>query len=147
MHDEIVKEINSVLDELAERKETWVASWIAQHICNNHESGLSSKSIEDAEFWRHGGYNYVRSAVTKVINRRAGDQPAKDGKQFRLEGFNHVQEYYVVSRDGSDIGVSVYQMTDQEIMEKVSLHRAFAIANAEHADELERFLDLRRATA
>ena len=63
MNDQIVQEISVVLQHLAEKGDTWVADWIANHICKDHWSGLSRGRA--GEFWRWAGYNQVRRMVAK----------------------------------------------------------------------------------
>ena len=43
--------------------DTWVADWIANHICKDHWSGPSRGRA--GEFWRWAGYNQVRRMVAK----------------------------------------------------------------------------------
>ena len=139
-HERLVGEINAKLDELAERREQWDAPWIAHAICQAHTGGLAEN--DDADFWRHGGYHTTRKLVTEVINRRAGGSatPAQR-RQLALPGFarEHLQDYYVIERDGKERGICVLDLTDAEIDAKVALYRAIGTTSHAHANELERF--------
>lgn len=131
-------EINTLLDALADEGREWRATWIAHEICNQHAGALTDN--EDANFWRHCGYSDCRREVTRCINRRAGDRADRDeGGQYTLPGYKHLQSYYVVERDGEEVGVSVHELTDGEIVEKQRTYRAMGAACFAHADELDRF--------
>lgn len=139
--DRLHAEINTKLDELSAMHRPWRASWIAHEICNEHSGGLAGGS--DADFWRHGGYMTCRDAVRRCINMRAGDIAKRGDKrqQFTLPGFerDHLQDYYIVNRDGEEVGVCILDMTDAEIDQKAAFIRAMAATCYAHADELERF--------
>jgi hypothetical protein len=140
-YDRTVTEINARLDALAEAGEPWTASWIAHAICGDHRAALAVDD-EDSDFWIWNGYQHVRKLVREQINKRAGDSADKqDRQQFVLHGFerDHLQDYYVVERDGSEVGVPVTQLTDDEIDAKIAEKRAMGAACYAHADELQRF--------
>jgi len=143
--DKLVIEINAYLDRLMEREQPLQASWIAHRICSDHELGLAAN--EDRDFWRHGGYTTTREAVRKCINKRAGDEVERDASQYLLPGFDHLHSYYMVSREGSDIGVWIYDMSEDEIEAKSEKYRKMGAACYAHADELDRFQRMRREQA
>lgn len=136
---ELNREINAELDRLQEAKLEWRAQFVAHSICTRHVDGLVDGDHKD--FWRHCGYEKVRDAVRRRINKRAGDkrQSEIEDLQYRLPGYDHVHEYYVVKRNGDDIGVHVNNLTDVEIDQKSELYRDFGRSNFSHADELQRF--------
>lgn len=134
---QLTAEIKSILDQLTDQNKVWKATWITHEICENHKHELSG----DAEFSRFNIYENVRGEVTKTINKFAGDKPAKEDNQLPLEGFDYVQSHYVITRDGEDVGLPVYQMEADEIDAKVSLYRKMGNTCHAHADELVRFKD------
>lgn len=137
----LVAIITHQLDSLAAAGTPWRAQWIAHAIVNEHCAALDDDH-EDAWFWRKTSYAATREAVRKEISRRAGDDSQKkDRPQLDLPGFDreHLQDYYVVRRDGDDIGVPVTALTDQEIDSKADLYESMARACSAHADELRRF--------
>lgn len=136
-------EIDKELDRLAEANFPWRANMIAHAICSNHSDGLIEG--EDKEFWRHCGYEKVRSAVTRRINRRAGEREDESDNQHRLPGYEHVHAYYVVRRDGDDIGVAAHALTDDEIDAKSARYKEMGRTCFSHADELQRFKRERQA--
>ena len=139
-------EIEQMLDSLKEERRPWEANWITVAICKNHENGLAENG-EDVEFWRYCGQTACREAVRRCINKRAGDRPQQDDGQLVLPGWDHLQAYYMVRRDEEDIGISVFNLTDNEIQEKEALYRKMGEGCFAHARELARFKSQREATA
>lgn len=143
---DLTAEIHAKLDELAERGETWNAQWVAHAICSEHSEVI----VDDDDhcfFWQHCGYSATRTAVRTAINSRAGDKKEGGEPQLRLPGYEHLQSYYVVRRNGEDIGVPVTQLTDEELEGKADLYRTMAQSCYGHADELDRFRRLRSVAA
>jgi hypothetical protein len=87
---------------------------------------------------------HTRRMVTEYINKR-GDGTNKatgSSQQLPLPGFDreHLQDYYVVERDGEETGVCILDMTDGELEAKARHHEAIAGANLAHAREIRRFI-------
>lgn len=146
--DKLVAQINQELDRLQAERQTWVPEWITHTICEAHNGGLADN--DEADFWRHGGYGMCRLQVTKIINKRAGDNAERDvSKQISLPGFDreHLQDYYVVKRNGDDVAICIIDMTDDEIDTKAEMHLRLKEAHAAHADELIRFKHWRSVSA
>lgn len=145
MESRIIEEINEVLNRLAAQGEPWRAQFVAAEIVQAHEQGLNADS-EHADFHKHTSYSYTRDQVRRCMNRRAGDDAAPKPAQLSLPGFEreHLQDYYIVRRNGEDIGVSILDMTEMEIKRKAKHYRSMADACVQHARELERFLEWRR---
>lgn len=149
-YESLVREINTHLDDLASRQYPWVAPWIAKSICAEHADAFQSPdtSDDDRAFWECTGYAYTRKLVTEQINKRAqGDQAEQVRQQLALPGFErtHLQDYYVVEREGLEQGICVLNLTDDEIDAKVAIYRRQAETNLAHADELVRFKAWRAA--
>ena len=141
--DQLSVEINTRIDALVAAGEPVRATWIAHAICQSHSDGLAHN--EEAEFWKHGGYKTCREEVRRCINRRMGDSETGGTDQMVFDGFEHLQRYYMVDRDGDQVGVPVEAMTDEEIDAKEALYRNMGIACFAHADELSRFKHWRTA--
>lgn len=145
-HNQLVEEIHSILDGLAERRENWDATWVAHEVCQSHKDGLSADA--EADFWRHCGYAQTRDMVRRCISERA-EPPRPEAleteraRQYVLPGFDHIRTHYLVERDGTEVGVFVYSLTDEEIEAKASQYRKMGAACYAHANELDRFRELR----
>jgi hypothetical protein len=146
-YDKLKAEIGAKLDALRAAGEPMIPRWVTHAICTDHESALAEDS-EHSDFWRHGGYMHTRRMVTEYINKR-GDGTSKstdDPQQLSLPGFdrNHLQDYYVVERDGEEVAVCILDMTDKELEAKARHHATISLANAAHAREIRSFIVWRR---
>ena len=135
--DRLKAEINGELNALERRREPLVARWVTHAVCNAHTSALMQN--EHSDFWTYCTYEMVRNEVRRCINKRAGDRPELREPELVFPGFEHVQRYYVVPRDGQEIGVPALEMTDAEVDAKAALYRTMGTACYAHADELDRF--------
>jgi len=138
---QLTTEINELLDDLAKRRQIWNPALITAEICERHGAGI--RGGKHADFWRHSGYCHCRQQVRQCINRRAGD-PSESDKQMKLFGWEHLQTYYLIEREGDQVAVPVTAMTDSELEQKARLYRSMAATCYAHADELDRFRNHRR---
>lgn len=145
MRDRIRAEINEVLDRLAKKEETWVPRWIAQEVVGSHANGIADDG-EDADFIRYCAYAHTRAEVAAVIRKRADPSKAADTDQLLLmEGWDHLQQYYTVEREGDWVAEPTTQCTDKELLAKASEIRSQAETLMAHADEIERFVRERQS--
>jgi hypothetical protein len=138
-HDRLVGEIEEHLNSLAAHAKPWDAGRIAAAICDAHRSALPEG--DDGLFWQWTGYRHVREMVRRQISKRVGAHESPERPQLALPGFERerLQDYYLVERDGRDVGVPVVDLTDEEIEAKASEYRTMGAACYAHADELDRF--------
>ena len=149
-YDKLKAEIGAKLDTLQAARLPMVPRWVTHAICADHESALAEDS-EHSDFWRHGGYMHTRRMVTEYINKR-GDGASKstpDTQQMPLPGFDrsHLQDYYVVERDGEEVAVCILDMTDKELEAKAGHHETISSASAAHAREIRSFIVWRKERA
>lgn len=111
--------------------------WISQAIFADHEDIRGA----DAEFYRCCAWTTVRREVRQQINQVESDP--RD-HQISLEGFEHLQDYYVVTRNKEQVAVRVDHLTDSEIDVKANEYDSMGSTCLAHADELRRYKDLRR---
>jgi hypothetical protein len=149
-HDRLKAEINAKLDALQAAGRAMSPQWVTHAICKDHEAALADDH-EHADFWRHGGAMHTRRMVTETINKRCdgANKSIGDPQQLPLPDFdrNHLQDFYVVERDGEEVAVCVLDLTDQELEAKARHHEAISSANAAHAREIRRFIVWRRERA
>lgn len=134
MHDEIVVVLNYYKDN----KIDWNAAKIANDIVRNHIDEIGG------EWVRFNVYSNVRTVVGKYISKIADKEIEHESIQLTFEGFEHVQKYYMVQREGQRIGVYVEHLTDEEINEKIEMYRKASDSYRKHANELVRYLELRK---
>jgi hypothetical protein len=145
---ELRREINCLLDELQARGEPLRPQWVTHQVCLAHMSALVVDS-EHAPFWEFSGYTLTRKLSTACINDRevAVVEDAEGAVEQWLPGFEvqFLQPYYVVTRDGEDVGWPVMDCTDDELIAKAALYRSQSRKLVAHADEIERFVGWRAA--
>lgn len=137
-------EVYAVIERKMRSHEAIRANWVAHSIINSHSGGLIEGDHKD--FWNHCGYHTVRDLVRRCINQKlegSVDESAQD-KQLVMEGFDHLQTYYMVERDGEQTGVPVEHLTEEEVLIKAAHYRSMGAACYAHADELHRYLSLRK---
>lgn len=144
-HDRLIEEINLILDRLSASGDRWDARWVAHAVCLSHDKGITKKS-DHSPFWLHCGYEATRREVTRCINARAGDKP-ENNEAPKFAGFEQLQQYYVVVRDGEQVGVRVTDMTDAELSDKANRYRKMGASCYRHADEIDRFMAVRKRVA
>jgi hypothetical protein len=133
MHDEIV----NVLNYYKDNKMDWNAGKIANEIVRNHIDEIGG------EWVRFNVYSNVRSVVGKYISKIADKEIEDKNIQLTFEGFEYVQKYYMVVRDGERVGVFIENCTKEELLEKIQTYRKQAGSLLKHSNELERYVQLR----
>ncbi len=83
--------------------------------------------------------------VRRCLSQKIEPDILEEDRNLILPGFDHIQTHYMIRRDGEDIGVPIEQMTDEEGFAKAALYDRQAITQAEHANELRRYLRERSA--
>lgn len=111
-------------------------SWIAKAVMDDH----SDVTGQDAEFHTCCSYALVRKEVTQQINKCEVDPTVS---QLTLEGFDHLQHYYVVKRGEERLAVRVDNLTDEELDEKAGEYDTMGRACMDHADEIRRYKAMR----
>lgn len=150
-HDRLQTEINEAIDALIRERKKVVPQWVTHSICMAHRAGLKGTG-DDRDFWEYCTYAKVRQEITRVINKRGATQgadPRTSGHQLVLVGFERhlLQDMYVVTRDGVEIGVPIVgpdAITDDELDAKAAQYDTMAATTRAHADELRRFKVWRR---
>jgi hypothetical protein len=104
-----------------------------------HANGIAEDG-EDADFVRHCAYCHVRSEVAAVIRARTDTSADNGSEQLVMEGWEHLQQYYTVERDGEWVAEPTPQCTDDELLAKATEIRRHAETLMAHADEIERFV-------
>lgn len=154
MHAQVHADIDAALDAQETRKAKFQPQWIAHEICRAHCEGLLDEPTNPhVRFWVYTGYTLTRRFVTECINRRLNPVlPADQAATVRhtqpllpYDGFprEYLQNYYVVRRDGGDVGVPTRDLTDAELDDKVDLFMGQMRQLSAHANELVRYKEWR----
>lgn len=133
---QLTNEIKEVLNRLAENRQEWRANIITTEIVSNHEDEL----VGDAYFSRHNNWENTRREVNVVMKQMADIKPDADANQLVLDGFEKLQKYYMVTRDDERVGVHIYDMSKEELLQKKQELRAMRKGLEIHEDEIDRFI-------
>lgn len=114
--------------------------WITQAVMADHPD----ISGPDADFYACGARVSIRKEVREQINKLEAPE-SKLNRQLTLEGFERLQQYYVVKRDNEQVAVRIDHLTDAEIDAKADEYEAMGRSLLQHSDELRRYKTLRRA--
>lgn len=141
-HKDLEQEVCAKVAALREEGvETMHPDWIAQAIITDH----SDIHGEDADFYLCCSRRDVRAEVRRQLNRMKPAPEPESDNQLTLEGFERLQEYYLVTRDREQLAVRIDLLTDAELEEKALELEAMATGCREHAAELRRYRSIRQA--
>lgn len=149
---DLKNEIMNVVQRAISEGRPASSAWIAMEICNRHPLPDDWRG-DDYEFWMLCGTSGAQAKVRLVANELKKEQ---DSLQLNLpgirkEGFRHLQKSYFVSDPSNPeslpLLVPVDQMTEEQIILKAEEYRKMAVGCNEHADELLRYLNDRKAAA
>jgi hypothetical protein len=114
--------------------------WITQAIIGDH----SRIQGADADFYTCCSRSSIRKEVREQINKLEAPDSTSN-KQLTLDGFEHLHQYYVVSRDKEQVAVRIDHLTDAELDAKANEYEAMGHSLLKHSRELLRYKDLRRS--
>lgn len=120
-----------------------VPSFITKALIDSHIGGLARANVH-TPFFEHYTYKGVRQDVGRYLSKRYGDNDKPEEKQHALPGFEHLQRHYIIKRGDEEVPVYFEQITDEEFRAKAKMLRRRGAACFAHADEIERFIDLRK---
>lgn len=140
---QLTHEIGDIVSALRQAKRELHPDWITQEVMNNHPDVDGA----DADFYLCVSKIEVRAAARKAVNAfRLQAQPERDQQeQMTLEGFDHLQEYYVCNRDGTQVGVLTKSAPDELLLAKADELHAMGMGCFQHEDEIRRYVAARRA--
>ena len=136
LHDEI----RVIICGLMEIEAKLNPDWITQSVMRDH----LLIDGQDIDFYSCCTRALVRGEVTKEINDQV--DKSKPDTQMLFEGFVHLQQYYVIKRQGNLVGIRIDQMTSDELQRKAAEHYAMGNAHISHGDEILRYDSKQKAT-
>lgn len=138
-------EIASLVAKWDEEGRDLVPAFLTKALVDSHVGGLA-RANEHTPFFEHYTYNGARQHVGSYLSKKYGDDEAEP-EQHVLPGFDHLQRYYIIRRGDEDVPVLFEQVTDEEFRAKAKMLRRRGSACFAHADEIERFVELRAKAA
>lgn len=138
---DLQREISAKIEWLRDNNgPTLHPDWITQAVMSDHPDIAG----QDADFYTCCSRVSIRKEVREQINKLAAPD-SKDSPQLSLEGFEHLQQWYIVTRDKTQVAVRIEHLTDDEIEAKANEYENMGRSLLQHADELRRYKELRRA--
>lgn len=117
-------------------------AWITQAIMADH----NDLSGEDAAFAICCTREYVRNEVRRRFNRFKLTPETHSDPQLVLPGFEKLQRYYAIEREGAASIVPIEMMTSAELMAKRAELEAMGRGCIDHANELGQYVSMRGAS-
>lgn len=136
--------INDLQDEIRTHVDLLIRSgaeslhpdWVTNSVMSEH----TEIDGEDTDFYRIAARMTVRQEVRKCLNAFKPTEDSSPNEQLVLEGFERLQKYYLVNRDGTQVAARIDTLSEIEIRLKISELKSMAAGCLLHADELARYL-------
>lgn len=100
---------------------------------------------EPGDRWLCAAHDSIQRAVGQAMNSEKAAEETSEDSQLVMEGFERLQKRYVIEREGERQYVLTTELSDEELAEKAEEHRRLGRGNFQHADEIERYIEERRA--
>lgn len=126
-------EIVEIIHEQIKANGKVIADWVANEVVRRHDSIEG----DDQGFAKFCMYAHVRRTVQKVAQRYRGTE---DDRQLLLPGYDCVQVYYSIVRNGEQHIVAIEQMTVAEVYAKIDELQKMRDGLERHIDELKQYL-------
>lgn len=138
---EVTREVRRIVQGRIESGVAVRVEWLTTEI-------LSMKDKidgDDADFYIACGTDFIKQTVKRVIGEY---KPAPHtSAQIVMDGFDHLQKAYTVSRDNETTLVPVHMLTDEELEVRALEYEAMAKGCIAHAKEIRAFIMNRAAAA
>lgn len=119
--------------------------WVTQFVMDAHP-GIEGP---DADFALLCVRECVSENVERAMRQSAATRKSREDNDrqfdFHAEGFERIQDGYIVERDGKRVLIPTALMTASELRAKAKEHRTMGDGNHAHADELDRLAAEREA--
>ncbi|MBM1817175.1 hypothetical protein JQW92_18175 [Sulfitobacter pseudonitzschiae] len=93
---------------------------------------------EDADFYIACGTDFVKRAVKRVVGEY--DPKPEANTQIVMDGFDHLQKAYTVSRNSETMLVPVTMLSNAELEVRAQEYEAMAKGCVAHAKEIRAFI-------
>jgi hypothetical protein len=134
--NQLQQEISAKIESLMSKNDAVLnPAWIAQAVMQDHPDVFGS----DADFYTCCARLSVRKEVTQQLNKTE----ASDKNQLALDGFENLQQYYIVDRAGERVSVRIDRLTDAELDQKCLEYKAMGKTCIKHARDLQRYKESR----
>ena len=133
----IYAEVRQIIADKIENGDSVIVEWLTREIITSR----SRIKGGDCVFYRLCAYAHVKNIVKRCIGKYDA-RPTTDA-QLTLEGFEHLQVAYTVTRASQVVLVPVDKLTDQELEARSREYEQMAKGCQAHARELRSYLRAR----
>ena len=131
---EVTREIRRIVQERIDAGVVVRVEWLTTEIM----SVKDQIEGEDADFYLACGVEFIKKTVKKVIGDYA-PKAQKQGEQLVMDGFEHLQKAYTVTRNNEVTLVPVTQLTNSELEARAQEYDLMAKGCQAHAKEIRAF--------
>lgn len=129
-------EIKTLVHGKIKRKETLDADLMTDEVLSRHPIA----EWDDSSFYLCCSQRAVREEVRREIAKLVPSDDEEVNRQMILPGFERLQTYYMIHRNGAQLGLPIELITDDELLAKAEEHGAHALGHKMHADEIRRYV-------
>lgn len=141
---DLTAEIEGVIEDLERNQASRLdRDWITQQVISQHPDVEG----DDADFYACITREKVRDAVRSRLNRYKAKAEVSPDPQLILAGFERLQRYYAFEDGQQQVAIRIEDMTDAQLEAKERELMAMGAGCYQHADELRRYRDKRKAAA
>ena len=139
---QLQEEIDAKIIQAIESNGTVSPIWITQEVMADHPDF----SGDDADFRLCCSRTTVRKEATQQVNKidKIGQKDGDSSAQLILEGFQHMHRVYVFGAGENALGIPTEVASDEQLEGKAKEYAAMGAACLDHADEIRRYIQLRR---
>lgn len=94
---------------------------------------------DDADFYVACAVDFIKDTVKRTVGEYAPKASSVTDRQIVMDGFDHMQKAYTVTRDGEQVLVPIQLLTDDEIEARALEYEAMARGCVAHAKELRAY--------
>lgn len=139
---ELFSMVSDFVDNALHDSKEIQTSWLVHAACKEFMpdvSGERERAVTEIMFY-DGFTRLVKKVIGKFETNEQSDAPL-------LDGFEHLRIAYTVTRNNVNCLVAVDSLTDEEIQNRINDLRKVGDGCHAHANELERYVEERRAAA
>lgn len=139
--ENIYAEIRKFVSDLVDAGAVTPVEWITQDFLNSRNDISGS----DAALYRACTRAHIARIVKKVVGKYDTEARAIQEPGLSLEGFEHLQRAYTITRDEKVVLVPVHKCTDSELTARAEEYDRMAVGCRVHAREIRAFVASRVA--
>ena len=137
----VTSQVRKFIADKVSRGEIIVVDWLTNEIISNK----ASIQGDDEPFYRVCAYIHVKDVVKRCIGKY-DVKPITDS-QLTLDGFEHLQVAYTVTRADQIVLVPVNQLSDRELLGRADEYEQMAKGCRAHAREIRSYIASRSVAA